>query len=804
MAAPDRPPPKSGEETRHETATAGALWPDSPDAPVVFLLDVNNAVERKLLERWIEEHRPAQIEPGDVHQVAIRPSRRRARAGRSRSAIEALVCAEDDPLLQPLRVVWERAGRSSPHPRPFRELLRVGDPWNPGFLRSWFVAKCRGERVRVIAGEPARASALRERWRKLGGVDLGETSGLASFVERQAHLALERAERAARGSRYKVPRLVSEEIVARPVFRAGMAAIARQLGISERRATRRAVRYLSEMAALHSRRIAELAAYLIHLLYTRGYQEALRYDRDRLLAVTRLSQRACVVFLPSHRSNLDHLVLQYALWETGQPPNHTAGGINMNFFPIGPLVRRSGVFFIRRTFQDNPIYRFVIRQYIDYLVEKRFSLEWYIEGGRSRIGKLLPPRYGMLAYVVDAWRRGRAEDVWLVPVSISYDQIQDVDDYAAEQRGGPKQKENLGWFIRLVRSLQRRLGAIHLSFGEPLSLRATLGPPAGGRPPSAETLEVQKLAFEVAVRINRVTPVTDVSLVTLALLGAGDEALTQEQVARSVGPVVAYVKSQGIPASRDGILEGENALDQALESLVQSGVVQAYRDGPKPVFSIGPDRHLAASYYRNTIIHFFLAGAIAEVALLGASRTTGHRRELFWREIFALRDLLKFEFFFAEREEFRTEVLTDLANRAPGWERALAESEEAIRQIVQNLLPLLAHRVLRPFLEAYLVVAEEIAAAGAGPVPSEADLLVRCDHRASQLLLQRRLRSQEARSRTLFSSALRLARQRGLLESESPDLAAKRQAFRVQITSVIRRISAIDALAAARRAGIVD
>ncbi len=101
-----------------------------------------------------------------------------------------------------------------------------------------------------------------------------------------------------------------------------------------------------------------------------------------------------MVFLPSHKSNLDHLVLQYALHENGHPPNHTAGGINMNFFPVGPLVRRSGVFFIRRSFKDNPVYKFVLRQYIDYLIEKRFSLEWYIEGGRSRSGKLLPPSSG--------------------------------------------------------------------------------------------------------------------------------------------------------------------------------------------------------------------------------------------------------------------------------------------------------------------------------------------------------------------------------------------------------------------------
>src|SRR5262249_34900405 len=167
----------------------------------------------------------------------------------------------------------------------------------------------------------------------------------------------------------------------------------------------------------------------------------------------------------------------------------------MNFFPVGPLFRRSGVFFIRRTFKDNPVYKFVLRQYIDYLVEKRFSLEWYIEGGRSRSGKLLPPRLGLLAYVVDAYRRGKAEDVFLVPVSIAYAQIQDVGDYVAEQRGGRKQRESFGWFLKVVRSVQRRFGDIHINFGDPLSLRTTLGPadPAAEPNPDEQSLALQKL-----------------------------------------------------------------------------------------------------------------------------------------------------------------------------------------------------------------------------------------------------------------------------------------------------------------------
>src|SRR5207245_3599065 len=225
------------------------------------------------------------------------------------------------------------------------------------------------------------------------------------FVVGQAALALGRAERRRGGARYKVPRSVHDEILSRAACRGGIARLARELGRPEASVAYSASRYLREIAAGHSAYVIDLVAHLIRYMYTRGYGEALHYDRTQLEAIYLLAQRYPVVFLPSHKSNLDHLVLQYALHENGHPPNHTAGGINMNFFPVGPLVRRSGVFFIRRSFKDNAVYKHVLRQYIDYLIEKRFSLEWYIEGGRSRAGKLLPPMFGMLAYVVDAYRR---------------------------------------------------------------------------------------------------------------------------------------------------------------------------------------------------------------------------------------------------------------------------------------------------------------------------------------------------------------------------------------------------------------
>jgi glycerol-3-phosphate O-acyltransferase len=356
-------------------------------------------------------------------------------------------------------------------------------------------------------------------------------------------------------------------------------------------------------------------------MYTRGYGE-LVYDADEMARIAKLSQQHSVVFLPTHKSNLDHLVLQYALHENGLPPNHTAGGINMNFFPVGQLVRRSGVFFIRRSFKDNEVYKQVLRSYIDYLIEKRFPLEWYIEGGRSRSGKLLPPRFGMLAYVVDAWRRGHSDDVMLIPVSIAYDQIVDVRSYSEEQRGGQKKKESFGWFVGLVRSIGSGYGDIHIRFGDAVSLRDSLGSPeaVGSEDIDERDLDLQKLAFEVSVRINRATPLTPTSIATLALLGAGDRALSVFESGRAMRILLNYVRERNLPATFDlESLDNDLGVRNALDALVETRVVERYDRGYEPVYRIGEDQELTAAYYRNSVVHFFVTGSIAELALLRAT-----------------------------------------------------------------------------------------------------------------------------------------------------------------------------------------
>lgn len=780
------------------TECAEVRWPDAQGRPIVFLLDAASSLEERILRDWIERNCPEGVPIRDVRIVAVASTRRPWR-NRSSKELEPILSTPDDPLLAPLRLLWMPRPRDQERPPSAMDVFRLGDARDPGWIRERWVHAFASDRERVVAAEPAPVSALRERWRDASGNNVAETMGLARFVARQAALALDRAERRSLDARYKVPRFVHEEILTRPSFQGGLEKIAREEGRSPASVRRTARRYLREIAARPATRWIDMFAVLCRASSTRGY-EALNYDRGALAEIRELAQNHPVVFLPTHKSNIDHFAMFRVLHEDGMPPSHTAGGINMNFFPIGPIGRRSGVFFIRRTFADNPLYKFVLRSYIDFLVEKRFPLEWYIEGGRSRSGKLLPPRYGMLSYVVDSYWRGKCEDVILVPVSIAYDQISEVADYSYEDRGGVKQAENAVWFMKYAARLNRHYGNIDLRFGEPVSLRESLGAPAGTAAP-LDDLAVPKLAFEVCARINRVTPITPISLGMVALLGRGDRAMSVSEILFALRNLQDFVERRGLPTTQTLRFRDEADVAETLDPLVDTGVLMRFDEGPEVLYSIAEGQHLAAAYYRNTVIHFLLLGAIVELAIVrAAEEEEGDGLAVFWQEANALRDLLKFDFFFSERDAYVAEIEAEIALTSTSWQSELADPASA-RALLEKIRPFHAHRTVRAFADAYQIVADRLSMLGGEPVTDSAELLRDCIAWGKQYTLQRRIRSPESVSKVLLQNGIKLAENRGLFEGEPAVLEKDRRVFVEELRGVIRRIRVIDALARQRMAG---
>lgn len=754
-------------------------WPGQIDRPTVVLADVSSRLEYRLVENWARRHAH-----GSVEIIRIPSSRRRRSHRGIGPQLEPRLSRRDNPLVLPVRVIWSAPDRDGARTVKLADLAKLGDPRDPDPLREYAILATSPDRVAVIYGEPAGGEALREAWR---AADDGDSLG--AFVARRAWLALERAERRQRGNRYKVPKFVHEEIFRRAAFKDGIAKLADAEKRTYDSVRRQAGRNLREIAASHSPFVIDIVAGMIHWLYRQGYG-SLNYDAARLREIYQLSEDHPLVFLPAHKSQLDRLVLQYILWENDLPSNHTAGGINLNFFPIGPLLRRTGVFFIRRSFKGKPIYKFALQSYLDYLLSNHFPLEWYLEGGRSRSGKLLPPKFGMLTYVVESLRRGSADDVILVPIAIAYDQIQDVGDYAREQRGEAKESESLTWLFKAVRSLRQRYGNVHIRFGEPVSVATELAGQTDGE------LGVSKLAFEVMVRINRAMPITPTAAVTLALLGHHRQAMTVDQIVESLTDFAKYAIHRHLPRTERIEFEGHGQVQEVLDRLVEHNIVSRFEGGSDVVYRVSDDQYLSAAYYRNTIVHYFVPGAIAELALVKMVQEHSHSVDDFWEEVLALRDLLKFEFFFSEKNEFKEEVGQELSHRMPGWEDLIRRSHESVIEVIGTLKPIQSSWAIRPFLEAYYVVAESLASWPVEETFNEKGFLSKALEIGMQYRLQGRISAEEAVSQVLFKSALSLAANRQLLTGVEADslLPRRRTAFASEIGAVLERIDDLEAM----------
>jgi glycerol-3-phosphate O-acyltransferase len=556
-------------------------------------------------------------------------------------------------------------------------------------------------------------------------------------------------------------------------------------------------RYLRELRTDHSDLVYGWLVRAGRALLGSGYS-GIDYDDAQVERVRSLLASSPAVVLSSHKSYLDGGALTVGFHDHGLPPLTVFGGINLSFWPLGALWRRANMVFIRRG-GDDPVYRATLRQYLARLVAERRPLQWFIEGTRSRTGKLGPPRLGLLVYLVDAYRDGRIDDLAILPVSITYDQLQEVTEYAGEARGAAKTAESLGWLVRFVRAQRGRYGSVYVRFGAPISLRSSLGPPDEARraSPEADRLALQKLAFEVSCGINDSIPVTGTALVTLALLGARGRSLTLPQIRAAIPGYLDFARRRGLPVAPSAALDSDAAVLRVLDGLAAQGVAVAHASGQRPVYGVAPEQHLAAAYYRNSIVHHFLAAAVAELALVHAAEAPPVQRfEAFDAEALALRDLLKFDFFFRERNEYIEGVRNEVGRLAPDWRDRLDEGADGVRTLLGRAPTLCSDMLLRSFVEAYAVVGE-VAETTAGSAATDDELLDHCMGVGRQHLLQGRLRSPEALSRHLFRSGLELVRNRGLTAA-SPDARARRVAFLGYTRDVLRRLSVVHRIAVER------
>ncbi|MGD1174389.1 lysophospholipid acyltransferase [Mycobacterium seoulense] len=588
------------------------------------------------------------------------------------------------------------------------------------------------------------------------------------------------------------------QLLAAPWYDERLSGLADELGRDLPGVRAEAACYLREMApSLDERAVKAWRSFSCWLM--RAYDVLV--DEDQIAQLRKLDRKATLAFAFSHRSYLDGLLLPEVIQANRLSPALTFGGANLNFFPMGAWAKRTGTIFIRRQTKDIPVYRYVLRAYAAQLVQNHANLTWSIEGGRTRTGKLRPPVYGILRYISDAVDEIDGPEVYLVPTSIVYDQLHEVEAMTTEAYGATKRPEDFRFLVRLARQQGERLGRAYLDFGEPLPLRKRLEELRAEE--TGTGTEIERIALDVEHRINRATPVTPTAVVSLALLGA-DRSLSISEVLATVRPLASYIAARNWCVAGAADLTNRSTIRWTLHQLVASGVVSVYDAGTEPVWGIGADQHLVAAFYRNTAIHIVVDRAIAETALLAATEDAENSVDglvlpaTVRDEALSLRELLKFEFLFSARAQFEKDLADEVRLIGHVEDTSKAASAADVRGLLEKADLLLAHLVLRPFLDAYHIVADRLAAYDDESFDQDA-FLAECLEVGKQWELQRRMASAESRSMELFKTALRLARHRELVDGfEDLDVARRRREFADEIATAVRRVNTIASLAGAR------
>lgn len=428
---------------------------------------------------------------------------------------------------------------------------------------------------------------------------------------------------------------------------------------------RRARRYLEEMAADLRPGAVWFFRTILDRMLPRIY-DSVEVDAKGLEHVRRVMRQMPVVFVPSHKSHIDYLILNYVLDLHHVSLPITVSGMNLNFWPIGSLFRSAGALFMRRSFRGKRIYTLCLVKYIETVLREGIALTFFVEGGRSRIGKLLPPKTGFAQYLMEAAARLERKDIAFVPVSISYERIFEESFYTNEAAGKPNEGENLGTVLRHRRMLSKSRGRVWIDFAQPVNLADVIWEVR----PDARLTDVddrRALASEIAhravYRINRLQPITPYGIVAEALLAGTRRGIPLENVQRRCDMLIDYLREKGAP-----LTEQQLSVETILATMVAEKrlTIEKDDDDDQPQFYyLDEDNRLPLTIYANTVVPHHQTMSLLAMALRGTDDPVGPDKLLADFEF--LVDLLKREFVFGPTPMPNPAARHAAFDRGLGW-----------------------------------------------------------------------------------------------------------------------------------------
>lgn len=660
-------------------------------------------------------------------------------------------------LLVPQVFVWSRsAGTRGGN---LVDALFGPSEW-PGSLRSTaqFLANWRHAALR--AGEPVDLAEFLARE--------GPGADDEVLVRRLTYALLRRLERERRailGPARKPADRLREVMIRSPKLQKVIADLAGE-GAKERAViTARAMAMLEELQAELDMNAVAALDQVVAQAAARMFS-AVEVDEPGVERLRECARHGTLILLPSHKSHMDYVVLAWILYRRRMPLPLVAAGDNLNFFPVGPLLRRGGGFFIRRSFGGDRLYAAVVDAYVRRTLRDGSPLEFFLEGGRSRTGKLLPPKLGLLSIVVDAALGVPTRTTWFCPVSIGYERFVEEKAFVRELSGAEKQKENVRGLVRAVDVMVGRYGRLSVQFGRPLRLADILeeidpkASPAdvASMTPARRRAVITRLAYRVMNEINQVTAVTPGSLVAAALLSHERRGLPHADLVATCDRLARTLRAHGArfsPSLAELAVPGgvrTQVLREAVDLFARARHVQVHETGDEVVYVVPPEARMSLDLAKNVVIHFFAPRAIVATALLappGPPLPFATVRD----RVLSLSRLFKYEFTFRadapferifEQEVQAMEEDGEIEHLANG---TLAPHGEDGRAQLE-----LYARLLDNFIEGYRVAARGLTALLRGPLAAK-DAVRKAIAVGERMFLAGDLFRKESVSRPLIENA---------------------------------------------------
>ncbi|PKM31209.1 MAG: glycerol-3-phosphate 1-O-acyltransferase [Gammaproteobacteria bacterium HGW-Gammaproteobacteria-11] len=675
---------------------------------------------------------------------------------RALAAVEDQAC--DDVQLVPVSVFWGQSPdvESSPIKLLFAYNWTLG-----GRLRKLMAILLHGRKIRVRFGD---SLSLRE----LVNEDLGHQRHVRK-LNRLLRVYFSEQRGAVVGPDLSHRRTLLKGMLQSPLVREAISREAEARGIDEAVAKREAAKYANEIAAEFTYSIIRFLEVVLSWFWNK------LYDGIRINHIARLQQIARgneIIYVPCHRSHIDYLLLSYILFQNSLTPPHIAAGINLNMPVVGSILRRGGAFFMRRTFKGNQLYTAVFNEYLHTLFSRGFPTEYFIEGGRSRTGRTLNPKTGMLAITLRSFLRSSRRPILFVPVYIGYERVLEGKTYLGELRGQAKKKESFFDIFRVLSALKLRFGQVAVNFGEPVSLAAFLDQQQPGWrdqdhgadfKPAWLPQATNQLARSLANAINAAADANPVNLVALAILSTRRLALDEATLSRVLDTYARLLRR--VPYSPSVTLPDMDG-QQLIRYVEAMQLIGRQSDALGEILFLDEPQAVLMTYYRNNVLHLVALPALIACLFLNNARMS---RSSIERLVVAIYPYLQGELFLQWQETALPEVINQWIDALIEQGLLRSEGDEICRPDLSSsefvILTLLARSILQ-ILERFYMAAALLLDNDNGSLTGE-QLEALCSIMAQRLSILHGLNAPEFFDKTLFRQFIERLLALEVLEKDS-------------------------------------